>query len=153
MAAEKLTLNRIEELRDGSVIKKDEWDELFALAKKQLEGNVERLTELVELRAALGVRMENLRQCAAKLADSDRLRKLTAMDLGASETHCQSLIRRLQETVAREHTAHDRHDAFLREVHNCIDRKPLSPVAQLNSTLLRLQEALESTIHEAPPAK
>ena len=144
MAAEKLTMNRIEELRDGSGIKKDEWDELFTLAKKQIEDNDAHTTELDNRQAALGTHMENLRQCAVKLTDSERLRHLIAIDLGGCEAHCESLIRRLQDSLAKEKTMCGWHKAYERAVNDCIDHKPLAPVTQLNPTLLRLQEALDA---------
>ena len=97
----------------------------------------------VELhQAALGTHMENLRQCATKLADSDRLRKLAAVDLGASETHCQSLIRRLRDAESRDVI----HQGFTNQVLNIVDGKPLAEEYSKWPTLLRLQEALDAVV-------
>lgn len=129
--------------------------ELASHPERMINGEVETLCLLARQqlvdddvhsnwRASLDAHKDNLRQCAAKLADSDRLRKLTAMDLGASETHCQSLIRRLQDALANAERCHRHYDHFIEGVHNCIHRLKLPPEVASNPALLRLQEALES---------
>lgn len=147
-----LNLERLNELINyPERLKGGELPHVCQMASKQLQVDSDpnaiakshrREIELKE--AALGTHMENLRQCAAKLADSDRLRKLAAMDLGASETHCQSLIRRLQEAVGKEHAIREWQAEFELSVNKCIECKELGPVASMNPTLLRLQEALDA---------
>ncbi len=151
-----LTPARIAELREGGEIKcgHTEFGVLLDLALETLAKETAISNdELLNLRGTLRTNMENLRECATKLAASNSARMLAARDLGSSEAHCESLIRRLQDSIAIEKSIRQWQEEFERSVHKCMDRQELGPVASMNPTLLRLQEALESTIHEAPPAK
>jgi hypothetical protein len=152
-----LDLPRLEELENYPVRLKDgEFPILLSMAKKQLlqpPADTARDHSVKTLQVALQTEMENLRQCAVKLADSDRLRKLAAMDLGASEAHCQSLIRRLQDSLAKEKSIREWHDEFRSGVDACIDRKELGLGVAQHVTLLRLQEALDPVVPVAAPTE
>ena len=150
-----LTTARIAELREAGEIKcgLTEFRVLLDLALETMAKETAIDHNVEALRTSLAEETSRLEKVARHYSEANQALARSKRDLAHADNYAQSLARRLQDAVGKEHTIREWQIEFELSVQKCIDRQQLGPVASLNATLLRLQEALESAIHEAPPAK
>ncbi len=148
-----MNTDRIEELSNYPVrIKTGEIEHLCAMAKRTFELE-EKYRQFGDLQSEIDKWKHRATEASKQLGETQNALGRCKRDIAHSDNFIQSLTGRLQDAVAGELQIRRWNEELDSSIHKCIDRQELGPVASLNPTLLRLQEALESTIHEAPPAK
>lgn len=144
MATDPITQDRINKLREGGtgILGSGEFGMLLNLALDQIirqqviDHNVE------ALRTSLAEETSRLEKVTRLYSETQNTIAINKRDLATQDNYVLSLGRRLREAVTREHAIHEFQSHFVEQVHNCIDRRPLSAACAEHPALLRLQEAL-----------
>ena len=134
-----------------------EWHEArfniwITLSRKQLT-KPEKASEVKNSQAAVAEYMKSAVEANKKGGEALHALAEIKHDLAVAESYIDVLRRRIQDSFTQDRLFRKYHDRFADGVHNCIEGTELPEEVKDNPALLRLQEALESTIHEAPPDK
>lgn len=142
-----LNTTRIEEIRKlgRKTLTDRDLDALIILALDRLaqaSARAQRDQETETLRTSLAEERARLEKITRLYSETQQTIAINKRDLTTQDNYVLSLGRRLREAVGREHAIHEFQSHFVEQVHNCIDRRPLSAACAEHPALLRLQEAL-----------
>ena len=139
-----MNLDRIDELSNHPVrAKEGEFEHLCAMAKRTFELE-ERYRQLGDLQSEVDQWKQRDTDAGKKLGEWQIELVRAHQDMTIAENYIGILRRGLKEAVVKDQVFRRFHDDFVKAIHGCIDGEELPPVCALNSTLLRLQEALDT---------
>ena len=143
--AHMVDLKRIEELLGNPArLHPSEIGIILQMAKDRLLVLTDESSTIDTLQAGTDVWKERATQASKLLSDTQIALKQNISDAAIADNYIDILRRGLKDAVARERLFHNYNDRFVAGVHNCIDRTELPEEVKGNSTLLRLQEALDA---------